>query len=978
MPPVVVGVVAAVAAYAVPTVTLGMALSIGMAAMSVMTILTAKTPNVGDYTSQSERKQVLRSSSASKNVVYGTVVGSGVLFFAEEQPGKQDEKEWLHLCITLAAHKMDSMGTIYLNDETLGEVGGNVTWEFHNDRQTVDPFLLQNCPSWTSTMIGKGIAFLRISLQFNVEKFPSGIPNIKVVKNGRHVYDPRDTQTKFSANAALVYLDYLRTYRKVPDSDIIWDQFKIAANICDEAVAIGDGQYEKRYEIHGEFDLDESPAKILDAMLEACGGQAVYTGGKHGILVGAYNGPAVHDVYSWQAIGDVQITPETSLADLCNTITGTFINKNDGYAESDFPKVTVAEYVAEDGREITDDIQFRFVTSEYQAQRLAMINLQRKRLGRTVTIPMNFSAFAYRPGESVNLHFPELGIDGVEFRITSWDFSIKDAITLICVQDTPELYGDIIGQPIVRPPLTTLPTVGPAMPDNLRYESSPVGDVIQGILAWTNAGTIAYNEVLLKLGSDTIFTAQAPGQICRLGGLAAGNYSAMVRAVALNGAPSSWATIAFTVAVPPVPNSVSVEAGNWNLTLLPKFATSLVFGTMCEFFYYRNDLPINEVEATAQNLGMGTSLTHSGLQPDTVHYYWVRSVNAYGKSAFFAVQGKTTKDVESVLDIISGQIGAEDLIAELRTPLENTLDMWTAKVGNTDLAKYGGIGLTVETDEDGVTRVKCIVDAQVFAILDPSGATGANSRHPFVVKDGVVYMNKLLLDDAEIGSIIAKYINVTNLDAVTITASTIKSSDNGASFSLTPDGTLVARKASITGDITATSGTFTGTIHANAGEMNNIVIAENCNVLGTIYSNKIVGDVFVERAKRIPQTQFSESLNAVKWVTISSIQVSSADSLARNAIVSGLVVGGTVGGNSSGSVRARLLYNGNQVDIVSQSASNSRTTSGMNISTNAALFHTLPAGATGTYTVQVASNASNPWYFADIFSFRLGRSSGSL
>ncbi|MGL5525680.1 MAG: phage tail tip protein J-related protein [Aeromonas veronii] len=843
MPPVVVGIVAGIAAYAVPAVTLGMALSIGAAAMSLMSVLTAKQPSFDAFRSPQERKQVVRSAAAAKNGVYGTVMGSGVLFFAEEEPGDQTEGEWLHLCLTVAGHPVNGIGQILLNDEPLESYGENVSWELHNDRQTADPFLLQHCPSWSSDMIGRGISFLRISFKFDVEKFPSGIPNIKFVKHGWSVYDPRDGQTKFTDNAALIYLHYLRHYRKVPDSDILWDHFKAAANICTEAVPIGDNQYENRYTINGEFDVDENPTKVMQAMLDACGGNPVYTGGKHGILVGAYNGPAVHNLYEHQIVGDIEISPETSLADACNTMTGKFVNKADNWSECDFPKVSVPEYVAEDGREYANDVNYRFVTSVYQAQRLAMINLQRKRVGRSMTIPMNFSAFGYRPGESVNLYIPTLGIDGVEFRIVKWDFSLKDAIGLVVIQDNPTIYGDIVGRPIVRPPLTSLPTGGPAMPDNLRYDTSPVGDVIQGSLTWINRGVYAYNEVLLMRGQNVVQSVQVPGQTCRFGGLVADSYSAMVRAVGLNGASSQWATIAFTVAVPPVPSRVDVEAGNWDLSLFPKFTSSLAFGTICEFFYYRSDLTIDQVEAKAQRLGMGTSLVHNGLQPNTLHYYWVRSINAYGKSAFFPLTAKTTKDVDSVLDIISGSIGAEDLIEELRKPLENTIDMWTAKVGNTDLDKYGGIGLTIETDPDGVTRVKCVVDAEVFAILDPSGATGVGSRHPFVVKDGVVYMNKLLLDDAEIGQVIAKYINVEHLVGTLIEAATIRSSDNGQSFSLLPDGTLNAKKANITGEINATSGNFKGSIQAESGTLNNVIVQENCNVLGTIYANKIVGDV---------------------------------------------------------------------------------------------------------------------------------------
>lgn len=954
MPPLVVGVIAGVAAVGAFGVGIMTAVSIGAAAMSLMSILTAKKFSVDAFRTPQERKQVLRAAAAAKNAVYGTVMGSGVLFFAEEEPGNQTDNEWLHLCLTVAGHPIDGIDTILLNDEPVADYGNFVTWELHNDRTTADPFLLQHCPSWSEDMIGKGIAFLRVSLQFNQEKFPSGIPNIKWVKRGWHVYDPRDGQTKFTDNAALVYLHYLRTYRKVPDSDILWDHFKAAANICSEAVQIGENQYENRYTINGEFDIDENPSKVMGAMLEACAGNAVYTGGKHGILVGAYNGPAVHNIYEYQIVGNVEITPETSLADRCNTVTGKFVNKQDNWSECDFPKVSVPEYVAEDGREYVEDVNYRFVTSVYQAQRLANLSLQRKRVGRTLTIPMNFSAFAYRPGENALLHIPTLGIDGVEFRIVKWDFSLKDAIGLVVIQDNPVIYGDIVGRPIVRPPLTTLPSGGPAMPDNLRFETSPVGETVQGQVVWTNRGVVAYNEVLVRRGAVTVLSVQVPGQTCRLGGLVADQYTAMVRAVALNGAASPWATIAFTVAVPPVPTSVSVEVGNWNVSLFPKFTTNLAFGTICEFFYYRTDLAIDQVEAKAQLLGMGSSLVHNGLQPNTDHFYWVRSVNAYGKSAFLPVKAKTAYDVDSVLDVISGSIGADDLIEELRKPLENTIDMWTAKVGNADLDKYGGIGLTIETDPDGKTRVKCVVDAEVFAILDPSGATGVGSRHPFVVKDGVVYMNKLLLDNAEIGAVVAKYIDVKNLNAATITNSDFKGGTAGFGRNTSGGGfggwgeqwnTIIYDNGHLaTNNITATNGVFNGTVYAQAGEFNNVVIKENCNVLGTVYAQKLVGDVTATKRiiASVPPGAFSVSVN---------IQPSN---LVRDVVISGIFIKVTGPGDFTRSLTATVKVNGVQVASFTVSA---RTLGAIDSNTVSGAYR-LSANVAGVVTVEFSGGSS--------------------
>ena len=837
-------------------ITVETALAAASALFSIVMTLTAKKPQMPSMArGQAERKQTLRSSTAPSDWVYGHTVKAGVLTFAEEEAGgwqddtpdpeqNQGYVEWLHMVLTMCDHPIERIDRIWLNDDLIETFGGNASYDLWNNRTTADQFMLQNCPSWKSDMIGRGLTALRMSLLFSQKKFPSGIPNVKVEIFGRRIYDPRDRVTKWSDNAALVYLDFIRNHPKikVPDERIDWESFKRAANICDEIVTRPDGKPEKRYTINGAFDLSERPSAIMDDMLAAMSGERTEFGGLHGVMAGAYYGGAPIVVTGGMIISGVDITPESARRDRVNTITGTFVDPQQLYVETDYPQVRVAEWVQQDSEELKDDLKLRFVTSDYQAQRLANIQMRRKRLGQTIAFKMNASGYGIRQGMYIQLKLPEMGID-TELRVIDWSLDPSDmSVAITTRQDGIAVWEDAVGQPMERPPLTNLPSGIPA-PSNIQYRTEVIGEVVQGVLTWLNTAQVAYTNIIIKRGGVMIYTAQEMRPIHRIQGLPVGDYSAELIAVGMNGGQSAVSTIAFSIQLPPAVIGCDIRAGNWEIGLTPKLATSGGYGTQFEFFYYRTKLPIGEVETKAQKLGSGTQLTHNGLQPNTIHYYWIRAINAYGQGPLFAVEAKTTKDVNSVLDIISGQIGAEDLIEELRKPLTETIDMWTAKVGNTDIGKYGGIGLTIEQDPDGVWRTKCIVDAEVFAILDPSGATGAGSRHPFVVKDGVVYMNKLLLDDAEIGSVIAKYINVQHLVGVLIEAGTIKSSDNGQSFQLLPDGTLTARKANITGAITATSGSFTGTVNANAGTMNNITIAENCNVLGTIYANRIVGDV---------------------------------------------------------------------------------------------------------------------------------------
>ncbi|MGY3928592.1 phage tail tip protein J-related protein [Aeromonas simiae] len=637
-------------------------------------MLTMKKPSLGDYRSASERSQVLRAAASDKSCVYGRVISSGLLSFAAEEEGEQDEGEWLHLVLVLAGTKLTRIGDLWLGDDLVGTYGDLVSWELHADRQTCDPYMLEKCADWTEDMIGQGITWLRLSLKFDAEKFPAGLPNIKAEKFGKSVWDPRDGKWKWSANSALVILDYYRSWLNVPDDEIRMDEFIVAANICDEIVTVADGQVEPRYTTNVEFDLTEPRAKVLEALHMACCGQPTYIGGKFGILAGAYYGPASDELRHHQLLGDLELLPEPSSSDKINQVAGTFIDPIT-FKKTDFPAVIVPEWVEEDGGvPMLEDLDLRCVTSPHQAQRIANVILRQRRAARTLTCSVNLSGWRYRPGQTIRLFIPALGIDGAEFRITDWSFSLNGGVDLTLREDSPLFWADAIGKPMERPEITSLPTGGVAMPDQLRYDVEAVGDVVQGVLSWRNSGTVNYNQVIIQrltpgAAPVTVMTAQVPGQSCRVNGLAAGNYTAQVRAIAMTGAPSPVAAVNFIVAVPATPIGVDVEAGNWSLALRPRFAGGHDYGVLCEWWWSHIDHPIGEVMEKANQAGIASYMTLQGLRPDTEYFVWLRAVNAYGKSGLLAARARTTYDAASILDVLDGEIGAEHLREELRKPI---------------------------------------------------------------------------------------------------------------------------------------------------------------------------------------------------------------------------------------------------------------------------------------------------------------------
>lgn len=702
------GVAAANEAYAI-------AMVITVAAQIATQALTKK-PTLDSYRTPQERKQVLRAAASAKTVVYGKCISAGTLFFSEEQAGDQTDGELLHLAITLAGCPISSVGAVYLGDDTIESYEDNASYEVHIDRQTADPYMLKNCPSWKEDMIGKGISWLRLTLKFNAEKFPSGIPNVTVEKNGRAVYDPRTGKTQFSDNAALCILDYYRTYLKVPDSDINWDQFQEAANICDETVSNGDGTTDRRYRLNGEFDLSENKASILEEMIKTCAGEVTYIAGKHGIIVGAYYGPATEVITESQLAGDIEIMPEVSQSEKVNTIKGTFIDPEQKYTEVDFPTVSVSDWVVEDGVEISQDLKLRFVTSEFQAQRLADIKLKRTRISRTMNITMNLSGYRYRPGMYVKVNLPSLGIINTEMRVTDWKFGIQNGVQLTLKQETADVWGDAIGKPIERPPFTELPTGGVAQPQNLKYTVEEIGQVVQGVLSWQNIGQFVYNKVIIRSKGKMIMSVQVPGSFTRLTGLPKDTYTAHVIAVNQMGAESPEALLEFNIEAPPPPSKVDISQGYFSVTLVPRLSALVNVSTQFDFWTSGETRLANAntetVEGNATRAGMGTIWTSHELKAEHTYYWYIRTINAFGTSAFIEVPALCSMDTSDLFDLVDEAVRESDAFQNVQNGVDTNLDgiLQNALANNSTVEhqwqQYGEVRADVITIKTSIATVE--------------------------------------------------------------------------------------------------------------------------------------------------------------------------------------------------------------------------------------------------------------------------------
>ncbi|WP_254684215.1 phage tail tip fiber protein [Providencia heimbachae] len=612
-----------------------------------------KMPSM-QYRDQSERKQMLRSSVAPETIIVGKTVCSGLLFFAEEEKGDQTENERLFMALAIAAHKVDRIGQIWLNDDLIGTFGDKASYEFHNSRIDCDPYMLKNAPSWKGDMIGNGLAWLRLALKYDAEKFPYGVPNVKVEVWGKQVYDPRTNKTAWSNNGALVILDFYRSYLSVPDPDIDFDAFKAAADLCAEPVTSPEGVSEPRYTINGAYELAESPSSILDHMHKCIAAEPTYVAGKHGILMQAYNGPAVLRIEPNQIIDTVNITPELGLRDATNAIYGTFVDSEQQYIKTDFEPVIIDEWIEEDGLEIKENMDYRFVTSPYQASRLANLYLRKKRAGRRVQLKMNMDGYAYRPGDVVLLNLPHIGIQNLEFRVAEWKFHPQEGVDIFLEEDGAYIYEDIIGKPFVRPPFTILPTGGVATPLNLTFVPTSIGEVVQGYLSWQSAAAdVRYNTVNIIENGKVAQSIQVPQDRVDLSGLVRGSYRAEVRSINAAGAMSAPAIVDFDIQAPPQPVSVEMVGGMFSLTCIPHGGETAQHGYTFEFWFSDKKLTsTNDIEVTtkANRQGQGQFWSKDNLKPGTNYWFYVRTVNSYGKSQFVEAVGQASGTPQDMID----------------------------------------------------------------------------------------------------------------------------------------------------------------------------------------------------------------------------------------------------------------------------------------------------------------------------------------
>ncbi|OVC52179.1 phage tail tip domain-containing protein, partial [Escherichia coli] len=423
----------------------------------------------------------------------------------------------------------------------------------------------------------------------------------------------------------------------------------------------------------------------------------------------------------------------------------------------------------------------------------------------------------------------------------------------------------------------TLNSVIPPAVQHLTVEVSAADGQYLAQAKWDTPRVVKGVRFSLRLtsgkGTDArlVTTAITADTEHRFSGLPLGEYTLTVRAINSYGQQGEPATTTFRIAAPAAPSRIELTPGYFQITATPHLA---VYDPTVQFEFWFSEkriADIRQVETAARYLGSALYWIAASIniKPGHDYYFYIRSVNTVGKSAFVEAVGRASDDAEGYLDFFKGEIGkthlAQELwtqidngqlapdLAEIRTSITNVSNeitqtvnkklenqsaaiqqiqkvqvdtnnnlnsMWAVKLQQMQDGRLyiAGIGAGIENTPAGM-QSQVLLAADRIAMINPANG---NTKPMFVGQGDQIFMNEVFL----------KY----------LTAPTITSGGNPPAFSLTPDGRLTAKNADISGNV-----------NANSGTLNNVTINENCRVLGKLSANQIEGDLVKTVGKAFPR-----------------------------------------------------------------------------------------------------------------------------
>ncbi|MBE0960386.1 phage terminase large subunit family protein [Escherichia coli] len=478
----------------------------------------------------------------------------------------------------------------------------------------------------------------------------------------------------------------------------------------------------------------------------------------------------------------------------------------------------------------------------------------------------------------------------------------------------------------------TVNGVTPPAVQHLTAEVTADSGEYQVLARWDTPKVVKGVSFMLRLtvaaddGSERLVsTARTTETTYRFTQLALGNYRLTVRAVNAWGQQGDPASVSFRIAAPAAPSRIELTPGYFQITATPHLA---VYDPTVQFEFWFSEkriADIRQVETTARYLGTALYWIAASIniKPGHNYYFYVRSVNTVGKSAFVEAVGQPSDDASGYLDFFKGEIGkthlAQELwtqidngqlapdLAEIRTSItdvsneitqtvnkkledqsaaiqqiqkvqvdtnNNLNSMWAVKLQQMQDGRLyiAGIGAGIENTPDGM-QSQVLLAADRIAMINPANG---NTKPMFVGQGDQIFMNEVFLKR--------------------LTAPTITSGGNPPVFSLTPDGRLTAKNADISGNV-----------NANAGTLNNVTVNENCTIKGMLEATQVRGDFVKAVSKSFPKQAGTwgntETPNGTVTVTISDDHNFDRQIIIPPIIFNGIAYSDPGSGNNPGGTR---------------------------------------------------------------------------
>ncbi|WP_137532289.1 phage attachment tail tip protein J, partial [Escherichia coli] len=490
------------------------------------------------------------------------------------------------------------------------------------------------------------------------------------------------------------------------------------------------------------------------------------------------------------------------------------------------------------------------------------------------------------------------------FRCVSIRENTDGTFAITAVQHVPEKEAIVDNGARFEPMSGSLNSVIPPAVQHLTAEVTADSGEYQVLARWDTPKVVKGVSFLLRLtvtaddGSERLVsTARTTETTYRFRQLALGNYRLTVRAVNAWGQQGDPASVSFRIAAPAAPSRIELTPGYFQITATPHLA---VYDPTVQFEFWFSEkriTDIRQVETTARYLGTGLYWIAASIniKPGHDYYFYIRSVNTVGKSAFVEAVGRASDDAEGYLDFFKGKITESHLGKELLEKVDLTEDnasrldefskewkdandkwnaMWGVKIEQTKDGKHyvAGIGLSMEDTEEGKLS-QFLVAANRIAFIDPANG---NETPMFVAQGNQIFMNDVFLKR--------------------LTAPTITSGGSPPVFSLTSDGKLTAKNADIS-----------GSVNANAGTLNNVTVNENCTIKGMLEATQVRGDFVKAVSKSFPKQAGTwgntETPNGTVTVTISDDHNFDRQIIIPPIIFNGIAYSDPGSGNNPGGTR---------------------------------------------------------------------------